>query len=72
MSKRYRIARDMGRLIPGYDLLVVNRAGFHFTHPSFLRHGEAAIFETHLSICQVLASVIGECFVVTSEGERVT
>ncbi len=68
--KVYRIARDEGRQI-GFDLLYINRAGLHFTHPSFAKWGSEKIFEANLATCKSLAAKIGDCFILAPGNVRV-
>ncbi len=65
----YKIARDLGRAI-GYDLLIANYGGMHFSHPSFINENEK-IFEGTLASCKELINVLDRCFIIDGDGNRV-
>lgn len=61
---KFKIERDMGREI-GNDVLVIDSAGMHFTHPSFIRHER--IFITDKRTSSTIAFALGNCKVVEVE-----
>ena len=73
--KQFRVGRNMGRGIGGFDVLVASRGGLEFTHPSFLQDRpwrNERVFEADRSTCELLIAAIGECFLVTTDGKRAT